>query len=105
MTVGRRPHVGWEIRCDARGCPATTADLAPRSYGRSSELAVEAARRLGWISTVLDGQAFVVCPMHQSWDPRLGCWVATPLVIRARTRLERSRLTPDTPIPEQRSPR
>lgn len=81
--IGRRGHVGWEVRCDARGCQATTATIAPHPFRRSPERALEAARACAWIPTEIAGRTHWVCPMHQTWDPRLGRWVATPLAIRA----------------------
>lgn len=80
MTVGRRPHVGWEVRCDATGCTATTATLAP-GMNRSAEAAVSAAQQLAWVETIIRGQRLHVCPLQQTWDPRLRRWVATPLSV------------------------
>ena len=84
MTIGRRGHVGWEVRCDARGCQATTATQVPApGWRRNSDRALQAARTLGWISVTIEWRVFWVCPMHQTWDPRLGRWVVTPMAVRA----------------------
>lgn len=84
MTVGRRAHVGWEVRCDARGCTATTAAQVPdRLWRRDSDRAVQAARTLGWLSVTISWHVYWVCPLHQTWEPRLERWVATPRSIAA----------------------
>jgi hypothetical protein len=80
--IGRRGHVGWEVRCDAHGCDATTATLVPPPFRRSPERALEAARACAWIHTTVDGQTRWACPLHQTWEQRLGRWVITPLAIR-----------------------
>jgi hypothetical protein len=80
VSVGRRPHVGYEVRCDARGCTATTASLAPRHVRRSQHLATEAARTLAFLEVRVGIDTRWVCPLHQTFDPRLGRWVAIPLV-------------------------
>lgn len=76
MSVGRRKHVGWEVRCDGRGCQQTTALQAPsRVWLRDSDRAIEAARRLGWLSVTIDWETFWVCPLHQTYDLRIGRWI------------------------------
>lgn len=81
MSLDRRAHVGWEVRCDATGCTETTATAAPPVYRRSESRAIEAAVACGWVHVVLVGETRWVCPMHQTWDPRLDRWVATPLAV------------------------
>lgn len=83
MTMTRRKYIGYEITCDAHGCRASTANDAPKQYRRTSVLAVVAALTLSWVETRIGGQPRWVCPMHQTFDRRLGRWVATPLAIRA----------------------
>jgi hypothetical protein len=83
MSVQRRPHVGWEVVCDARRCTETTATQTTRPWRKSSDRAAEAARRLSWVSVTINWQVSWVCPLHQTYDPRLGRWVATPLAVRA----------------------
>lgn len=76
MTVQRRPHVGWEVVCDARSCQQTTAHQAPAAiYRKSSDAAVEAARILGWLSLLTEWRTYWVCPLHQTYDVRIERWV------------------------------
>lgn len=83
MSLGRRPHVGFEVRCDARGCTATTATLATPEYRRSPTRATEAAIGLGWIQTRIAGETVWACTLHQLYDERLQRWVAIPLIFAA----------------------
>lgn len=80
--IGRRGHVGWEVRCDAVGCTATTATAAPPAFRRTADRALEAAKQLGWMQARVGGQPRWVCPMHQVWEPRLDRWVVRPLSVR-----------------------
>jgi hypothetical protein len=83
MSLGRRPHIGFEVRCDARGCTATTATIVPPTFRRSPVRATEAAIGCGWLQTRIGGETLWACPMHQLWDERLERWVAIPLIFAA----------------------
>jgi hypothetical protein len=86
VSVARRKHIGWEVTCDAYGCSATTATDGPLSHRRTAALALVAAITLSWVEIRIDGETRWVCPMHQTFDPRLGRWVAQPLVTDDRPR-------------------
>jgi hypothetical protein len=82
VSLTHRPHVGHEVRCDARGCNATTATAAPARYRRTPKSAEAAAHGLGWVTVTIAGQERWVCTLHQIYDPRLQRWVARPLITR-----------------------
>lgn len=81
--IDRRPHVGWEVRCDARGCSATTATITLPVFRLSPERAVKAATACGGLPKTVAGRACWVCPLHQRWDVRVGRWVIPPMTVRA----------------------
>jgi hypothetical protein len=85
MSLGRRKHIGWEITCDAHRCTATTTIQATRSRRRTPVAATLAALDLGFVETRIAGTARWVCPLHQTYDIRLGRWVAIPLITERRS--------------------
>lgn len=82
MSLTHRPYVGHELRCDALGCSAVILPAGPRT----AEAAFAAARLAGWINVKVGGEARWVCPLQQTFDERLGRWVAKPFATHAPNR-------------------